>query len=71
MNEKRYCYNNYVCVVNPSNKTYSFTICKLMEQTIKSNTTTDKIDVSNNSKGLYLINLSNEGQSNMFRIILK
>jgi endonuclease I len=63
--------SDYVYILNPSNKTYSFTIYNLMGQTIKSNTTTDKIDVSNDSKGLYFINLLNDGQSNLFRIILK
>ena len=31
----------------------------------------DKIDLSNNSKGLYFINLSNENQSKTFKIILE
>lgn len=63
--------SDYVYLLNPSNKTYSFTIYNIMGQSIKSNTTTDKIDVSNNSKGLYLINLSIEGQSSTFKILLK
>ncbi len=61
----------YIYVLNPTNKTYSYSIYNVMGQCIKSNTTMDKIDVSNSSKGMYFINLSNETQSNTFKILLK
>jgi len=62
---------DYVYVLNPTHKTYSYFILNVMGQRIKSNTTTDKIDVSNNSKGLYFINLSNGSESSTFKILLK
>ena len=63
--------NDYVYILNPTNKTYSYSVFNVLGQTIKSNTTTDKIDISNDLKGMYFINLSNKNQSNTFKIILK
>ena len=63
--------NHYVYILNPTNKTYSYKVYNTMGQTIKSNNATDKIDVSNDLKGLYFINLSSDNQSKTFKIILK
>ena len=37
-------------------------------QLIKTNTTTDIIDISNNSKGIYFINLQLENQSKILKL---
>jgi endonuclease I len=62
---------DYIYVSNPADKTYSYSIFNSIGQDIKSNITTDKVDVSNNIKGLYFINLSSEDQSEIFKIILE
>ncbi len=62
---------DYIYISNPNNKNYTYSIYNNIGQNIKTNTTTDKIDLSNNSKGLYFINLTNENFSNTYKIILK
>jgi endonuclease I len=62
--------SDYIYVSNPNNKTYNYSIYNNLGQLIKTNTTTNKIDISNSTKGLYLINLSLEGQSKTFKAVL-
>jgi hypothetical protein len=63
--------NDYIYISNPNNKNFTYTIYNNIGQSIKSNTTTDKIDISNNSKGIFFINLKNENFTNTYKIILK
>lgn len=55
---------------NPENKKFNYSIYNKLGQLLKSDTTTNKIDFSNSTKGLYLINLSIEGQSKTFKAAL-
>lgn len=62
---------DYIYISNPSNTTFTYSIYNNIGQKIETNTTSDKIDFSNNSKGLYFINLTNDNFTNTFKIILK
>ncbi|WP_306350540.1 endonuclease [Flavobacterium sp. '19STA2R22 D10 B1'] len=62
---------DYVHINNPAHETFSYVIYNMMGQEIKSGTTEDVIDVTNNTKGLYLINLRNQNQQKTFKVILK
>jgi endonuclease I len=62
---------DYIYISNPNNNNFTYSIYNNIGQNIKTNTTTDKIDISNNSKGLYFIKLTNDNFSNTYKIILK
>lgn len=62
--------SDYIYISNPENKTYNYSIYNTLGQLIKTNTTINNIDISNNNKGLYLINLSIDGQSKTFKAVL-
>lgn len=59
-----------VHITNTNNQNYQYSIFNTLGQLIKTNTTTDIIDISNNSKGIYFINLKLENQSKNFKVIL-
>lgn len=59
-----------VHISNTNNTQYTYKIYNTIGQLINSNTTTDIIDISNNTKGLYLINLQIENQTKTFKVIL-
>ena len=63
--------NDYIYLSNPENKTYNYFIYNSLGQVIKSNTTTNTIDMSNNAKGLYFVTLTNDNQTKTFKILLK
>ncbi len=63
--------NDYVYFSNPEHKTYNYLIYNGLGQVIKSDVTSDSIDISNNSKGLYFITLSNNNQTKTFKVLLK
>lgn len=63
--------SDFINISNPDNKNYSYSIYNSLGQKIHSDLTSNKIDLSNNSKGLYFINLSLENQSKTFKVILK
>jgi hypothetical protein len=62
---------DYIYISNPSNKTFTYTIYNIIGENIKTNTTTDKIDMLNSVKGLYFIKLTNENFSTTHKVILK
>jgi endonuclease I len=62
---------DYIYISNPNNNNFTYSIYNNIGQNIKTNTTTDKIDISNNSKGLYFIKLTNDDFTNTYKIILK
>jgi endonuclease I len=62
--------NDIVHINNVDNKVYTYTVYNSLGQLIKSNTTTDIIDITNSSKGLFFINLQFENQSKTFKVIL-
>jgi hypothetical protein len=53
-----------------NNTQYTYKIYNTFGQLIDANTTTDIIDITNNTKGLYLINLQLENQTKTFKVIL-
>jgi len=63
--------SDFINIVNPDNKKYSYSIYNCLGQKIQYDFNSNKIDLSNNSKGLYFVNLSFENQIKTFKIILK
>jgi phosphatidylserine/phosphatidylglycerophosphate/cardiolipin synthase-like enzyme len=63
--------SDFINISNPDNKNYSYSIYNSLGQKIQSDFTSSKIDLSNNSKGLYFINLSLENQTKTFKVLLK
>ena len=61
--------NDCIYIVNPTDKIYSYSIFNTTGQLIKSDNTKNEIDLSQIAKGMYFVNLSNDGQSNHFKII--
>jgi endonuclease I len=62
--------NDIVHINNPNNHNYQYVVYNTIGQEVIANTTTDVIDISNNSKGLYFIKLQFENQSKIFKVIL-
>jgi endonuclease I len=62
---------DYVNVSNQQNKTFKYTIYNYIGQSINSGTTTDKIDISNNASGMYIIKLDSEGHSKTYKVFRK
>lgn len=62
--------NDIVHINNYVNKVFKYKVYNTLGQIVKEDTTTDIIDINNNSKGLYLINLQLENQSKTFKVIL-
>lgn len=62
---------DYVYISNPENKTFNYTVYNSIGQLIKSNSTTNQIDVSNNLKGLYFVKLTNDNFTNTYKLLLK
>jgi endonuclease I len=62
--------NDIVHITNANNREYKFNVYNTLGQLINSSTTNDVIDISNNQKGLYFINLQFENQSKTFKVIL-
>lgn len=63
--------SDFVYLSNPENKTYAYSIYNNLGQMIKSDATTNSIDVSNTAKGLYFVTLTNDNQTKTFKILLK
>jgi hypothetical protein len=63
--------SDFINIVNPDNKKYSYSIYNCLGQKIQSDFTSSKVDLSNNAKGLYIVNLLFENQIKTFKIILK
>jgi endonuclease I len=61
--------NDCIFILNPTNKTYLYSIFNTLGQLIKSSNTKNEIDLSEVPKGIYFVNLSNDGQNNNFKII--
>ena len=59
-----------VYITNNQNKTYNYTVYNTLGQLVNSNSTTDIIDISNNSKGLYFINLQSNYHKRTYKVIL-
>jgi endonuclease I len=59
-----------VHIINPFNHNYQYAVFNTLGQLIKTNNTTDIIDISSNSKGIYFIILQFENQSKTFKVIL-
>jgi len=55
---------------NANNTLFSYKIINTLGQIVKESTTTDTIDVSNNSEGVYFIKLEIENESKTFKVIL-
>lgn len=62
--------NDIVHINNYDNKVFKYKVYNTLGQLVNENTTTDIIDITNNSKGLYFINLQLENQSKTFKVIL-
>jgi endonuclease I len=62
---------DYVNVSNQQNKTFEYTIYNYIGQSINTGSTTDKIDISNNASGMYIIKLDCEGQSKKYKVFRK
>ena len=62
--------NDIVHINNYDNKVFKYKVYNTLGQLVSENTTTDIIDITNSSKGLYFINLQLENQSKTFKIIL-
>ena len=62
--------NDIVNINNYDNKVFKYKVYNTLGQLVNENTTTDIIDITNNSKGLYFINLQLENQSKTFKVIL-
>jgi endonuclease I len=62
--------NDIVHINNYDNKVFLYKVYNTLGQLVNENTTTDIIDITNNSKGLYFINLQLENQSKTFKVIL-
>ena len=62
---------DYIYLSNPENKTYTYSVYNSIGQMVQSATTTNSIDVSNNAKGLYFVTLTNDNQTQTFKIILQ
>ena len=59
-----------VHVNNPNNLNCQYVIYNTIGQQVSKNITSDVIDISNNTKGLYFIKLQFENQSKTFKVIL-
>jgi endonuclease I len=57
-------------VTNNDNKVYNYSVYNTLGQLIDNSTTTDIIDISKNSKGLYLINLQLDNKAKTYKVIL-
>ena len=57
-------------ISNNDNKVYNYSVYNTLGQLIDNNTTTDIIDISKNSKGLYLINLQLDNKAKTYKVIL-
>jgi len=62
--------NDIIHINNYDNKVFKYKVYNTLGQLVNENTTTDIIDITNNSKGLYFINLQLESQSKTFKVIL-
>ena len=62
--------NDIVHINNYDNKVFKYKVYNTLGQLVNENTTTDIIDITNNSKGIYFINLQLENQSKTFKVIL-
>ena len=62
---------DYIYLSNPENKTYTYSVYNSIGQMVQTATTTNSIDVSNNAKGLYFVTLTNDNQTQTFKIILQ
>ena len=62
--------NDIVHINNYDNKVFKYKVYNTLGQLVSENTTTDIIDITNSSKGLYFINLQLENQSKTFKVIL-
>jgi len=57
-------------ITNDQNKKYNYKVYNTLGQLVNTNSTTNVIDISNNSKGLYFINLESNNQRKTYKIIL-
>ena len=57
-------------ISNNDNKVYNYSVYNTLGQLIDNNTTTDIIDISKNSKGLYFINLQFDNKAKTYKVIL-
>jgi endonuclease I len=62
--------NGIIHITNNENKTYNYSVYNILGQLINKNNTTDIIDISNNVKGLYFINLQTNNQTKTYKVIL-
>lgn len=62
---------DYVNIANQQNRTFNYTIYNYLGQATSSGSTSDKIDLSNNSSGMYIIKLDSEGQSKTYKVFRK
>ena len=62
--------NGIVHITNKQNKIYNYIVYNTLGQEVTSNSTTDVIDISNNAKGLYFINLKSNDQMKTYKVIL-
>ena len=62
---------DYVNITNQQNRTFNYTIYNYLGQTINSGSTSDKIDLSNNCSGMYIIKLDTESQTKTYKVFLK
>jgi endonuclease I len=63
--------NDIVHINNPNNFSFHYIVYNTMGQQVSFNNTTNEIDISNNTRGLYFIKLQFENKSKTFKIILK
>jgi len=62
--------NGIVHITINQNKIYNYSVYNTLGQEVISNSTTDVIDISNNAKGLYFINLQSNNHKKTYKVIL-
>ena len=62
--------SDIVHINNPYNLNYQYTVYNTIGQQVSANTSTDVIDISNNTKGLYFIKLQFGNHAKTFKVVL-
>jgi len=63
--------SDFVYINNVSHNSYEYSVSNNLGQLLSKGMTTDKIDLSRFSKGLYFVNLQYEGSNKTIKVILK
>lgn len=62
--------SDIIYIRNNENIVYKYSVYNTLGQLVSANTTTETIDLSNNAKGIYFVNLESDNKTKSYKVIL-